>query len=74
MKKVIVLLIVAFVSFTNVMGQTADEYFQKGNEKLKIGDKQGALLDLNAAIKVNAHFLNAFLYLILILGSIIVTL
>ena len=49
-------LLISFISF----GQTADEYFDSGNDKAEAKDHYGAIADDTKAIEINTNF--AFAY------------
>ena len=58
MKKLLFIILIFTTSFSYC--QTAEEYYNTGNSKLRIEDYRGAIADYSLAIQLKSNFFEAF--------------
>ena len=58
MKPIFLVLILLICS--NIIAQDAKSYFDSGNEKYKVSDYKGAIVDYNKAIQLDPDYINAY--------------
>ena len=59
--KTILFFIGLFVTILPGYGQTAEEFYQKGNDKFKLQDYTGAIADYSSCIEINPTNINCYI-------------
>jgi tetratricopeptide (TPR) repeat protein len=61
MKTTYAILLIFLLALTStVSGQTAKEYYERGNAKIKLEDNAGAIADFTKAIEIDTNYIDAY--------------